>query len=74
MEAEVIRDHLLSVSGALHTKMYGPSTSIGSREEPFKDNAGHLAPVGLPHVAALHPPSGPQDLRPSGQHAKRRPS
>ncbi len=37
MEAEVIRDHLLSVSGALHTKMYGPSTSIGSREEPFKD-------------------------------------
>ena len=37
MEAEVIRDHLLSVSGALRTKLYGPSTSIGSREEPFKD-------------------------------------
>ncbi|MDE2665559.1 MAG: PSD1 and planctomycete cytochrome C domain-containing protein [Acidobacteriota bacterium] len=37
MEAEVIRDHLLSVSGALRTNMYGPSTSIGSREEPFKD-------------------------------------
>jgi hypothetical protein len=37
MEAEVIRDHMLSVSGALRTNMYGPSTSIGSRKEPFKD-------------------------------------
>ena len=37
MEAEVIRDHLLSVAGALRTNLYGPSTPIGSREEPFKD-------------------------------------
>ena len=37
MEAEVIRDHLLSVSGALRTNMYGPSTPIGSRKESFKD-------------------------------------
>ena len=37
MEAEVIRDHLLSVSGALRTNLYGPSTPIGSRKEPFKD-------------------------------------
>ncbi len=37
MEAEVIRDHMLSVSGALRTNMYGPSIPIGSRKEPFKD-------------------------------------
>ena len=32
MEAEVIRDHMLSVSGALRPDMYGPSTPIGSRK------------------------------------------
>ena len=37
MEAEVIRDHMLSVSGALRPDMYGPSTPIGSRKKPFKD-------------------------------------
>ena len=37
MEAEIIRDHLLSVSGALRTNMHGPSTPIGSPKEPFKD-------------------------------------
>ena len=37
MEAEVIRDHILSVSGSLRTNMYGPSTPIGNRKEPFKD-------------------------------------
>ncbi len=37
MEAEVIRDHILSVSGSLRTNMYGPSTPIGNRKRPFKD-------------------------------------
>ena len=37
MEAEVIRDHMLSVSGSLRTKMYGPSTPIGDRKNPFRD-------------------------------------
>ena len=37
MEAEVIRDHMLSVSGSLRTKMYGPSTLIGNRKKPFRD-------------------------------------
>ena len=37
MEAEVIRDHMLSVSGSLRTNMYGPSTPIGNRKKPFKD-------------------------------------
>ena len=37
MEAEVIRDHILSVSGSLRTNMYGPSTPIGNRKQPFKD-------------------------------------
>ncbi len=37
MEAEVIRDHMLSVSGALRTNMYGPSIPIGSRKQPFED-------------------------------------
>ena len=37
MEAEVIRDHILSVSGALRTGLYRPSIPIGSRETPFKD-------------------------------------
>ena len=37
MEAEVIRDHMLSVSGSLRTKMYGPSTPIGNRKKPFRD-------------------------------------
>ena len=37
MEAEVIRDHILSVSGSLLTSIYGPSTPIGNRKKPFKD-------------------------------------
>jgi hypothetical protein len=37
MEAEVIRDHILSVSGALRMNMYGPSTPIGDRKTPFND-------------------------------------
>ena len=37
MEAEVIRDHILSVSGSLRTNMYGPSTPVGNRKQPFKD-------------------------------------
>ena len=37
MEAEVIRDHILSVSGSLRTNIYGPSTPIGNRKNPFKD-------------------------------------
>ena len=37
MEAEVIRDHMLSVSGSLRTNTYGPSTPIGDRKEPFRD-------------------------------------
>jgi hypothetical protein len=37
MEAEVIRDHILSVSGSLRTNIYGPSTPIGNRKKPFKD-------------------------------------
>ena len=37
MEAEVIRDHILSVSGALRTNTYGPSIPIGSRKTAFKD-------------------------------------
>ena len=37
MEAEVIRDHILSVSGSLRTNIYGPSTPIGNRKESFKD-------------------------------------
>ena len=37
MEAEVIRDHILSVSGSLRTNTYGPSTPIGNRKQPFRD-------------------------------------
>ena len=37
MEAEIIRDHMLSVSGALRTGLYGPSIPIGDRKNPFKD-------------------------------------
>ena len=37
MEAEIIRDHMLSVSGALRTGLYGPSIPIGNRKNPFKD-------------------------------------
>ena len=37
MEAEVIRDHMLSVSGSLLTSTYGPSTPIGNRKQPFND-------------------------------------
>ncbi len=37
MEAEVIRDHMLSVSGGLRTDLYGPSIPIGSRKSSFKD-------------------------------------
>ena len=37
MEAEVIRDHMLSVSGSLLTNTYGPSTPIGNRKQPFND-------------------------------------
>lgn len=37
MDAEIIRDHILSVSGSLRTNPYGPSTPIGNRKEPFKD-------------------------------------
>ena len=37
MEAEVIRDHILSVSGSLRAHTYGPSTPIGNRREPFED-------------------------------------
>ena len=37
MEAEVIRDHMLSVSGALLNDLYGPSIPIGNRKKPFKD-------------------------------------
>ncbi|MDE0312061.1 MAG: PSD1 and planctomycete cytochrome C domain-containing protein [Caldilineaceae bacterium] len=37
MEAEVIRDHMLSVSGSLRTEMYGPSMPIGDRKNPFRD-------------------------------------
>ena len=37
MEAEIIRDHMLSVSGALRTDLYGPSIPIGNRKNPFKD-------------------------------------
>ena len=39
MEAEIIRDNILSVSGGLKKKMYGPSTLIGSLigRRKFKD-------------------------------------
>ena len=37
MEAEVIRDHILSVSGSLRTNFSGPSTPIGDRKTPFND-------------------------------------
>ncbi|MCY4597663.1 MAG: PSD1 and planctomycete cytochrome C domain-containing protein [Bryobacterales bacterium] len=37
MEAEVIRDHILSVSGSLLTNISGPSTRIGNRKKPFED-------------------------------------
>ena len=37
MEAEVIRDHILSVAGSLRMNVYGPSTPVGDRKTPFKD-------------------------------------
>jgi hypothetical protein len=37
MEAEVVRDHILSVSGSLRTNMHGPSTPIGGRKTTFND-------------------------------------
>ena len=37
MEAEVIRDSILSVSGSLRANIYGPSTPIGNRKKPFSD-------------------------------------
>ena len=37
MEAEVIRDHILSVSGSLRTDIYGPSIPIGNRKKAFQD-------------------------------------
>jgi len=41
LEAEIIRDNILSVSGALKKQMYGPSTPIGSIK---KGNAGREKP------------------------------
>ena len=37
MEAEVIRDHILSVSGSLRRNVHGPSTPIGDRKNVFED-------------------------------------
>ena len=37
MESEIIRDHMLSVSGALRPDLYGPSIPIGNRKNPFQD-------------------------------------
>ena len=37
MEAEVIRDHILSVSGSLRANVHGPSTPIGNRKRHFED-------------------------------------
>ena len=37
MEAEVIRDHILSVSGSLRTNIFGRSTPIGNRKQTFND-------------------------------------
>ena len=37
MEAEVMRDHILSVSGSMRTNLYGPSILIGNRKRLFKD-------------------------------------
>ena len=72
MQAEVIRDHILSVSGSLGTNTYGPSIPIGNRKKPFKDTPDNG--TGPSRVSALPPPSGPQDLRPDGQYAKYRSS
>ncbi|MFT4548264.1 MAG: hypothetical protein ACI9UA_003081 [Pseudoalteromonas tetraodonis] len=37
LEAEMIRDRLLSVAGALKPKMFGPSLSIGAYKKPVAD-------------------------------------
>ena len=43
MEAEVIRDHMLSVSGSLRTNLYGPSIPVGTRKETSKKEV-HIMP------------------------------
>ena len=38
MDSEIIRDHMLNVSGSVCApNMYGPSIPIGDRRNPFKD-------------------------------------
>ena len=37
MDSEIIRDHMLNVSGGLRMNMYGPSIPIGDRKKPFQD-------------------------------------
>jgi hypothetical protein len=37
LEAEIIRDRLLSVAGALKPEMFGPSLSIGEYKKPVED-------------------------------------
>jgi hypothetical protein len=41
LEAEAIRDNILSVSGALKTEMYGPSINVGSRKKPYVERPEH---------------------------------
>ena len=41
MEGEIIRDNLLSVSGALRHELYGPSIEVGSDKRPYKEKSEH---------------------------------
>ncbi|MEM7233036.1 MAG: DUF1549 and DUF1553 domain-containing protein, partial [Planctomycetota bacterium] len=41
LEAEAIRDSILSASGALITKLYGPSISIGSSRRRYREKPSH---------------------------------
>ncbi|MFP6612561.1 MAG: PSD1 and planctomycete cytochrome C domain-containing protein [Pirellulales bacterium] len=41
LEAEAIRDNILSVSGALKTDMFGPSIAIGSSKKPYQEKPAH---------------------------------
>ena len=41
LEAEAIRDTILSVSGSLKTDMFGPSIEIGSAKKPYVEKPDH---------------------------------
>jgi hypothetical protein len=41
LEAEAIRDTILSVSGSLKTDMFGPSIKIGSAKKPYVEKPEH---------------------------------